>query len=235
MPVFELDKNDVVFPPAYLADNSGLLAIGGDLSPKRLLSAYKMGIFPWFNPNEPILWWSPNPRFVIIPSEIKISKSMKQVLRSDKFKVTFDQDFIGVIKGCQNVPRPGQQGTWISEEIIESYYDLFKKGFIHSVEVWHNNELVGGLYGGVLGKCFFGESMFANMSNASKAGFITMAKNLEEHDFELIDCQVYTNHLETLGAKMIPRMDFLKKVEKYSHIIPQRAEWGDKFKTRFSY
>ncbi|UZR93682.1 leucyl/phenylalanyl-tRNA--protein transferase [Chondrinema litorale] len=235
MPVFELDKHDIVFPPAYLADNSGLLAIGGDLSPERLLSAYKMGIFPWFNPNEPILWWSPNPRFVIIPEEIKVSKSMKQVLRSDKFKVTFDQNFHGVIEGCQSVPRPGQQGTWISEEIIDSYYELFKRGFIHTVEVWHEDELVGGLYGGVLGKCFFGESMFAKMSNASKVGFITLAKNLHEFGFEIIDCQVYTNHLESLGARMIPRMQFLNKVEANSHSIPEQAEWGSKFKTRFNY
>ncbi|MBT28441.1 MAG: leucyl/phenylalanyl-tRNA--protein transferase [Thalassobius sp.] len=235
MPVFELDKHDIVFPPAYLADNSGLLAIGGDLSPDRLLSAYKMGIFPWFNPNEPILWWSPNPRFVIIPEEIIVSKSMKQVFRSEKFKVTFDQDFLGVIEGCQSVPRPGQQGTWISEEIIDSYYELFKRGFVHTVEVWHKDELVGGLYGGVLGKCFFGESMFAKMSNASKVGFITLAKNLHEFGFELIDCQVYTNHLESLGAKMIPRMEFLNKVEANSHSIPKKAEWSEKFKTRFDF
>ena len=235
MPVFELDNHEIVFPPAYLADNSGLLAIGGDLKPERLLTAYKMGIFPWFNPNEPILWWSPNPRFVIFPDEIRITKSMKQVLRSDRFRVTFDSDFMGVIRGCQEVPRPGQNGTWISEEIIESYYRLHQKGFIHSVEVWENDKLVGGLYGGVLGKCFFGESMFANVSNASKVGFITLAKNLQEHKFELIDCQVYTTHLESLGARMIPRMDFLKIVDIFKEDIPEPKIWAKKFKTRFEY
>ncbi|MEM1136552.1 MAG: leucyl/phenylalanyl-tRNA--protein transferase [Bacteroidota bacterium] len=218
-----------------MADNSGLLAIGGDLSPRRLLTAYKMGIFPWFNPNEPILWWSPNPRFVIMPAEIKISKSMRQILRNDRFQITFDQDFLGVIQGCQEVPRPGQQGTWISEEIIDSYNQLFNMGFIHSVEVWHEGDLVGGLYGGVLGKCFFGESMFAKMGNASKAGFITLVKNLHEHKFELVDCQVYTQHLETLGARMIPRIDFIKIVGAYSNEIPEPGEWRKKFKTRFSY
>ncbi len=235
MPVFELDNHDIVFPPAYLADDSGLLAIGGDLKPERLLTAYKMGIFPWFNPNEPILWWSPNPRFVIFPDELRVTKSMKQVLRGDKFKITFDTDFMGVIRGCQEVPRPGQNGTWISEEIIESYYRLFQKGFIHTVEVWQEGELVGGLYGGVLGKCFFGESMFAKVSNASKAGFITLAKNLEEQKFELIDCQVYTTHLESLGGRMIPRMDFLKIVDIFKNDIPEPSIWSKKFKTRFEY
>jgi len=235
MPIFELDKNDVVFPPAYLADNSGLLAIGGDLKPERLLAAYKMGIFPWFNPNEPILWWSPNPRFVIMPNEIKVSKSMKQVLRNNHFQITFDTDFFGVIEGCQDVPRPGQNGTWISDEIIESYYRLFQQGFIHCVEVWQEDKLVGGLYGGVLGKCFFGESMFAKVSNASKAGFITLAKNLQEHKFELIDCQVYTRHLETLGGRMIPRMDFLKIVDSFAEEVPSPQAWTKNFKTQFSF
>ncbi|MBX2843218.1 MAG: leucyl/phenylalanyl-tRNA--protein transferase [Flammeovirgaceae bacterium] len=235
MPVFELDRNENYFPPAYLADSSGLLAIGGDLSPERLLTAYEMGIFPWFNPNEPILWWSPNPRFVLFPENVKVSKSMRQILRSGKFKVTFDQNFLGVIKGCQEMYRPGQKGTWISQEIINSYYELHKIGFIHSVEVWLDEELVGGLYGGCFGKCFFGESMFAKVSNTSKIGFILLAKNLEAHGFEFIDCQVYTRHLESLGANMIPRLDFLKSVETNSRLPLYKGNWNDIFKVDFEF
>ncbi|MDW7690226.1 leucyl/phenylalanyl-tRNA--protein transferase [Flammeovirgaceae bacterium SG7u.111] len=231
MPVFELDPLEIYFPPAYLADESGLLGIGGDLTPKRLVAAYQQGIFPWFNPNEPILWWSPNPRFVLFPKDLKISKSMKQVLRSRKFEVTFDQDFEGVIEGCRSVYRPGQNGTWISDEIVQSYKELFDLGFIHTVEVWREGKLVGGLYGGSMGKCFYGESMFAKESNASKVGFITLVRNLYEHNFELVDCQVYTKHLESLGATMMPRMEFLQIVEKNSVSIFNKRKWHEVFKT----
>lgn len=235
MPIFELDKNQVYFPPAYLADRSGLLAIGGDLSPERLLAAYEMGIFPWFNPDEPPLWWAPDPRFVLFPSQVRITKSMKQVLRNNHFDITFDQDFMGVIRGCQSQYRPGQRGTWISEEIIDSYNELFEMGFIHSVEVWQNGELVGGLYGGVMGKCFFGESMFARVSNASKAGFITLMRNLQAHRFELVDCQVRTQHLESLGATMMPRLSFLKVIDRNAtrKFVPR--EWAKTFQTRFDW
>ncbi|MEN7551213.1 leucyl/phenylalanyl-tRNA--protein transferase [Rapidithrix thailandica] len=235
MPVFRLDTKEVYFPPAYLADDSGLLAIGGDLSKERLLTAYSMGIFPWYNPDEPILWWSPNPRFILYPSQIKVSKSMRQVLRQNKFEITFDQDFEGVIRGCQNIPRPGQQGTWITQEFIDSYQQLFDMGFVHSVEVWQNGELVGGLYGGYMGKCFFGESMFAKVSNASKAGFIMLAKNLDEQGFELIDCQVHTGHLESLGGEMIPRLDFLKILEKNYQENYRKEDWSNHFRTDFEF
>jgi leucyl/phenylalanyl-tRNA--protein transferase len=235
MPVFSLDPHDIFFPPAYLADPSGLLAIGGDLSPERLLLAYKMGIFPWFNPEEPILWWSPHPRFVLFPPKIKVSKSMRQVLRKGKFEVTFDQDFMGVIRGCQDIYRPGQGGTWISEEIIESYQVLHEHGFVHSVEVWEHGKLVGGLYGGCLGKCFFGESMFAYVSNASKAGFIMLARNLEEQGFDLIDCQVHTPHLESMGAEMMPRMEFLQLVDQNADVPLDQRNWNDWLRTDFDF
>ncbi|PWJ39957.1 leucyl/phenylalanyl-tRNA--protein transferase [Sediminitomix flava] len=236
MPVFELEQDRLMFPPAYLADESGLLAVGGDLSPDRLIEAYAEGVFPWFNPGEEPLWWSPNPRFVLYPSKIKVSKSMRQVLRKKKFRVTFDQDFEGVISGCEEVYRPGQQGmTWISDELKASYTELFNKGFIHSVEVWEGDELVGGLYGGVMGKCFFGESMFAKTSNASKVGFIILSKNLEEHNFELIDCQVHSNHLESLGAEMVNRAQFLKVLERNRQKKFEKNSWDKHFRTDFDF
>jgi leucyl/phenylalanyl-tRNA--protein transferase len=193
-----------------------------------------MGIFPWFNPDEPPLWWSPDPRFVLIPEQVKISKSMRQILRAAKFEVTFDQDFMGVIRGCQAQYRPGQLGTWISEEFIQSYQELFELGFVHSVEVWREGQLVGGLYGGCMGKCFFGESMFARESNASKVGFITLARNFIAHRFELVDCQVYTPHLESLGAGMIPRLTFLKCIERNAQRHFTKVNWQDVFQTGFS-
>ncbi|MDW8289045.1 MAG: leucyl/phenylalanyl-tRNA--protein transferase, partial [Flammeovirgaceae bacterium] len=184
MPFYLDEANMAGFPPPSMADRSGLLAVGGDLSPERLILAYSMGIFPWYNEGEPILWWSPNPRFVLFPHKIVISKSMRQVLRANKFTITFDQDFSSVIRNCQQMPRPNQKGTWITDELIVAYEQLFDIGFVHSVEVWNaHGELVGGLYGGAMGKCFFGESMFAKESNASKAGFLTLVRNLQEHQF----------------------------------------------------
>lgn len=234
MPIFKLDSHNIYFPPAYLADSSGILAIGGDLSPERLLLAYRQGIFPWFNPDEPILWWSPDPRCVIYPQKIKVSKSMRQVLRKGKFNVTFDQDFLGVINACKDIYRPDQHGTWISDEIIENYYQLHRQGFVHSVEVWEDGQLVGGLYGGNIGKTFFGESMFAKASNASKYGLIMLAKNLEEQGYELIDCQVHTSHLESLGAEMMPRLEFLDVVTAQTTELDDR-NWNDVFRTDFEF
>ena len=187
MPVFSLDEREVSFPPAHLADESGLLAVGGDLSTERLMEAYRNGIFPWYNPDEPILWWSPDPRFVLYPEKMKISRSMRQILRTKKFQVTFDQDFLGVIAGCREIYRPDQDGTWISEETVESYHQLFLHGFAHCVAVWQDGKLIAGLYGCVVGKCFFGESMFTKVSNASKVGFIMLTKNLLEQGFKIID------------------------------------------------
>lgn len=208
MPVFYL-TDELIFPPVYLADEDGLLAYGGDLSTERLLLAYQQGIFPWYN-EPPILWWSPDPRFVLFPNELKVSASMKQVLKKGVFEITFDEDFAGVIAGCKKSPRKGQDGTWITRDVQNAYIALHKQGFAHSVECWQDGELVGGFYGVMLGDCFFGESMFAKVSNASKAAFITFVQKAANMGLKIIDCQVYTEHLASLGAKFIEREAFLK-------------------------
>ncbi|TAE73746.1 MAG: leucyl/phenylalanyl-tRNA--protein transferase [Bacteroidetes bacterium] len=210
----EKDEKELYFPLVHTADKQGIVAIGGDLSIERILLAYHSGIFPWFCEEDPILWWSPNPRFVLYPQNIKISKSMKQVLKSNKFKITFDTDFRSVIGHCQSTFREGQNGTWLSNEMLEQYCELHRLGFAHSVEVWQENIIVGGLYGLALGSCFFGESMFAHVSNASKAGFITLVQKLIAKNFTLIDCQVYTQHLESLGAEGIMRYKFMSELQK---------------------
>ncbi|MCB0398814.1 MAG: leucyl/phenylalanyl-tRNA--protein transferase [Winogradskyella sp.] len=203
---FLTDK--IAFPDVSEATFEGLLAIGGDLSPERLIHAYSNGIFPWFEDEEPLLWWSPDPRFVLYPNDLRVSKSMKQILRKKTFKVTVNKDFKSVIEECALAKREGQDGTWITDQMVEAYLKLHQLGYSKSVEVWQNNELVGGLYGVDLGnKVFCGESMFAKVSNASKVGFITFVQN---SNYNLIDCQVHTKHLESLGAKHIPRAEFLK-------------------------
>lgn len=215
MPVFRLPDDEIVFPHPELADPNGILAVGGDLSPDRLLLAYEWGIFPWFNPGEPILWWSPDPRFVLFPDELKIAKSMRPYFNQRKFEVTFDRNFEDVIRACQTQKRDRQMGgTWITEEMVQGYCKLHELGYAHSVEVWQGEELVGGLYGVSLGKIFFGESMFAKVSNASKFGFITLVQQLKKLDFQLIDCQQKTKHLASLGARSIDRKVFLAFLEK---------------------
>lgn len=199
--------DQLVFPHPELADEEGILAFGGDLSPERLSLAYTYGIFPWYNEENPIIWWSPPLRFVLFPDDLKISKTMRKVLRDRQFTFTLNQDFSNVIRACKEVYRPGQQGTWITDEMEKAYNILHQKGLAQSVEVWQDNELVGGLYGVVVGNVFCGESMFAKVSNASKAGFITLVKSAR---FKLFDCQIYTSHLASLGAKHIPRADFLR-------------------------
>lgn len=213
MPLFALDK-ELIFPPVHLAEPDGLLAFGGDLSEERLLLAYRNGIFPWYE-GEYILWWSPDPRFVLFPAEIKISKSMKQLLKKNAFEFTFNKAFERVINNCKIISRNNQQSTWITDEIKTAYINLHKKGYAHSCEVWLNNELVGGLYGIRLGKIFFGESMFSRASNASKFAFIKYVHQLQLEEVQLIDCQVYTEHLESLGARMIDRKDFITAVNRY--------------------
>ncbi|WP_243473716.1 leucyl/phenylalanyl-tRNA--protein transferase [Winogradskyella sp. MH6] len=203
---FLTDK--IAFPDVSEASFDGLLAIGGDLSSERLIHAYSNGIFPWFEDDEPLLWWSPDPRFVLFPKDLKVSKSMKQILRKNDFKVTVNKDFKSVIEQCAKAKRDGQDGTWITSLMEEAYIKLYQLGYAKSVEVWQDNELVGGLYGVGLGnKVFCGESMFTKVSNASKVGFITFVKN---SNYNVIDCQVHTKHLESLGAKHIPRTEFLK-------------------------
>jgi len=202
-----LDHNNQ-FPNVNNATEDGLLAIGGDLSAERLLQAYQSGIFPWFEDDEQILWWSPDPRFVLFPKDLKVSKSMRQFLRNCDLKVTVNNAFNQVIHECAKISRPGQDDTWITKSMIEAYQKLHELGYAKSVEVWQNKTLVGGLYGVDLGNgVFCGESMFSKTSNASKAGFITFIQN---SNYQLVDCQVYTNHLESLGAIDIPRDAFLR-------------------------
>lgn len=203
---------DLWFPPVTKALPDGLLAAGGDLSRDRLLLAYRSGIFPWFNEDEPPLWWSPDPRFVLFPQELKVSKSMKKVISSGQFEYRTDTAFRQVIDNCRRIERPGQDGTWITPEIADAYCDLHNIGVAHSAEAWHNGELVGGLYGIRMGKAFFGESMFSKVSNASKFAFISLVHSLHGEGVQLIDCQVYTEHLESLGARMIPRHSFIDLV-----------------------
>ena len=200
------------FPPVSEADEEGLLAIGGDLSIERILLAYQNGIFPWYDGEIP-LWWSPNPRFVLFPEELKVSKSMKALLKKNTFEFTINKAFKKVITACKQVERKDQEGTWINDDIINSYTKLHHFGFAHSAEVWEENVLVGGLYGIRMGNIFFGESKFSNRSNASKYAFIKFVQHLQEDGVFMIDCQVYTEHLETLGARMIGRQPFIEAIQ----------------------
>jgi len=205
-------NNEIVFPPVNQAEPDGLLAIGGDLSTERLLTAYKKGIFPWYE-GDYILWWCPDPRFILYPEEIKVSKSMQALLKKERFEFTINIAFSAVIRNCKTVKRHDQDGTWITDEIETAYTRLHKTGYAHSAEVWNNDKLVGGLYGVRLGKVFFGESMFSLEDNASKYAFIKYTEQLIKENVALIDCQVYTNHLESLGAKMISRSEFVNKLK----------------------
>ncbi|WBL22687.1 leucyl/phenylalanyl-tRNA--protein transferase [Zunongwangia sp. HRR-M8] len=199
------------FPNVAYASDDGLLAIGGSLTEDRLIEAYSKGIFPWYDDSQPILWWCPDPRMVLFPQKLKVSKSMKQLLKKEAFKVTYNEAFETIIDNCAKISRKGQQGTWITPEMKQAYSGLHQKGIAQSVEVWENGEIVGGLYGIYLKhkKVFCGESMFAKVSNASKYGFISLVRKLQENGVQLIDCQVYTHHLESLGAEEISRNEFL--------------------------
>lgn len=206
MSLFILDT-EIRFPPVHLAEPDGLLAIGGDLSPARLLEAYRQGIFPWYE-GDHILWWCPNPRFVIFPDELKIARSIRPLLNRQAFTFTINQAFKDVIHHCKNSFRPGQDGTWITDEVERAYTRLHEMGVAHSAEVWQDGELVGGLYGIRLGKVFFGESMFSKVSNASRYAFIKYVEQLKQEAVALIDCQVHTDYLESMGARMIPGKEF---------------------------
>lgn len=210
MPIFALEP-ELIFPPVHLAEPDGLLAIGGDLSPERLQLAYRSGIFPWFEGKE-ILWWSPDPRFILIPEELKVSKSMNVLLKRQAFRFTFNKAFEQVIENCKSVKRDGQLGTWITPDMKQAYIKLHQLGVAQSAEAWEGEELVGGLYGIRMGKAFFGESMFSKKSNASKYAFIRLVQQLQLEGVALIDCQVYTEHLESLGARMIPRTSFIDRI-----------------------
>jgi leucyl/phenylalanyl-tRNA--protein transferase len=207
-------SKDLFFPPVSHADSDGILAVGGDLSPERLQLAYNSGIFPWFNEGEPIIWWSPNPRMVLYLDELAVSKSMRNILNRNIFKVTFNRNFRDVISNCQQIKRDGQSGTWITNDMIEAYCRLNELGMAKSVEVWQDNKLVGGLYGVDLGHVFCGESMFSLVSNASKVAFIALANQLKKDNYRLLDCQVYNEHLASLGCKEIERKDFMSILKK---------------------
>jgi len=206
--MYHLSKN-LFFPPVSEANADGILAIGGDLSPERLQLAYSSGIFPWFEEEQPIIWWSPNPRMVLFLEVLVVSKSMRNILNRNLFKVTFNQDFRSVISYCQQVKRDGQSGTWITNDMIEAYCKLHELGKATSVEVWQDDQLVGGLYGVDLGHVFCGESMFSLVSNASKVAFITLVNHLKAKNYRLLDCQVYNDHLASLGCVEIERADFM--------------------------
>lgn len=230
MPVFWLSEHSLAFPHPELANEDGILAIGGDLSPQRLLIAYENGIFPWFNPTDPIMWWSPDPRFVLYPNRIKVAKSMRSYFNQNKYQVTYDTVFEQVITACQQTRRKRGGGTWITDSMLQAYCQLHEMGYAHSVEVWQGEDLVGGLYGISLGRCFFGESMFARATNASKFGFISLVRQLETLDFWLIDCQQRTDHLASLGGEDMPRKDFLNLLERNTLEVSIVGKWTHLFK-----
>jgi leucyl/phenylalanyl-tRNA--protein transferase len=225
MPVYRL-TDEMIFPPPQLADRTGLLAVGGDLCEARLLLAYSLGIFPWYSEDEPILWWSPDPRLVLYPDEIRISKSLEKVIKKKVFDVTFDTAFREVINLCAGSGRRKNEGTWIVSDMVDSYRRLHESGYAHSVEAWKDGAIAGGLYGVSLGRCFFGESMFTLESNASKVAFACLAEYLKNNSFDLIDCQVATGHLKRFGAREIPRSLFLKQLRKSIEAQTVKGKWS---------
>ena len=224
MPVYQLSE-DFVFPSPYLASKEGLLAIGGDLSPNRLLLAYGNGIFPWYSEGEPILWWSPDPRLVLYPAELKVSRSLKKVFKQDVFEVTMDRAFQEVITECAQVRLENHEGTWIVDDMVLAYCRLHESGFAHSVEVWKDNCLAGGLYGVSLGKCFFGESMFTRQTNASKVALVALVEHLKPLDFAFIDCQITTAHLTRFGAREISRAHYLDELAEALKAATLQGKW----------
>ncbi len=225
MPVFSLSER-LSFPPPHLAIREGLLAVGGDLSPERLLLAYRQGIFPWYAPGEPILWWSPDPRLVLYPGELRISRSLRRTIKRKRFRITFDTAFADVVQACAETKRSYGNGTWITGEMQAAYGELHRIGNAHSVEAWQDEQLVGGLYGVSIGGAFFGESMFSRVSDASKVAFVTFVQRLEQLKVRLIDCQVKTDHLIRFGAREIPRKLFLEQLERAIREHEGRARSG---------
>lgn len=224
MPVFRLDER-LAFPPVHLAED-GLLAVGGDLSPERLLLAYTRGIFPWYGENLPILWHSPDPRMVMSTRELVVQRSLRKAIRKQPFRLTMDQSFRNVLVACAAMPRPGQDGTWLIPEMVTAYTKLFDLGFAHSIEAWDGDTLVGGLYGVSLGKAFFGESMFARAPDASKIAFVAAVHQLDAWSIDLIDCQVHTDHLARFGAHEIPRSEYLDRLTEALDHPTKRGRWA---------
>ena len=226
--MYALMSEHLIFPHPELANSDGILCVGGDLTMERLLLAYRFGIFPWYSEESPILWWSPNPRMVLFPSKIKVPKSMNSYFNQNKFEISYDKAFQKVIENCRYAKREGQDGgTWITDEMEKAYINLYEEGYAHSVEVWKSGTLVGGLYGLALGKVFYGESMFTNVSNASKFGFISMVRELEKAEFALIDCQQETKHLKSLGAETIPRSTFIQLLKKNAYLNKNTLFWDE--------
>ena len=226
MPVFQL-SDSLLFPPPALAREDVLLAVGGDLSVPRLLLAYEHGIFPWYSPGEPILWWSPNPRLVLIPAEFHLAKRLGRTIRQQVFRLTFDTAFARVITACAQTRRKDGQGTWLDEDMIRAYCELHEQGYAHSVECWQGGELVGGLYGVALGAVFFGESMFSLVPDSSKVALAGLVERLKSWDFELIDCQVGTGHLQRLGAKEISGEEFSSRLAQAVARPSRMGQWGN--------
>jgi len=220
-----LQRDSLTFPPLEkaLREPNGLLAAGGDLRPERLIAAYRHGCFPWYQDGQPLLWWSPDPRTVLFPSELHVSRSLRKVIRQGHFQVTFDRAFAEVIRACA-APRDYADGTWITTPMQQAYIDLHERGVAHSVEVWQDQQLVGGLYGLAMGRLFFGESMFSRADNASKVGFVSLVERLEAWQFELIDCQMPTQHLHSLGARAISRQAFADYLARFLD-QPSPADW----------
>ncbi len=224
MPIFRLDER-LIFPPSQLANANGILAVGGDLRPQRLLLAYRSGIFPWYSEGYPILWHSPDPRLVLTPSRIYVGRTLRKIMRKRPYQIRMDTAFADVIRACAETPRPDQEGTWITDEMMEAYLALHQMGYAHSIEAWDGDALVGGLYGVSLGAAFFGESMFAHAANASKIAFVAAVTQLRAWGIELIDCQVYTDYLASFGAEEWPREVFLQALRQALDNETRRGPW----------
>ncbi|MCO4746724.1 MAG: leucyl/phenylalanyl-tRNA--protein transferase [Proteobacteria bacterium] len=224
MPIYRIPEQHI-FPDPWRAEPNGLLGVGGDLDPDRLLLAYRMGIFPWYSEGQPILWWAPDPRFVLFPDELHIGRSLAKRMRRGDYEIRMDTAFEQVMRACGEAPRPGQDGTWITDEMVDGYVGLHERGLAHSVEAWKDDELVGGLYGVAVGGLFAGESMFAHAPDASKVAFATFVQQLRDWNFELIDCQMHTEHLERFGARDIPRMDYLRHLQRLHHTPERVGPW----------
>lgn len=224
MAVFRLPR-EPIFPDPELAEPDGLLAVGGDLSPERLVAAYACGIFPWYGKGSPVLWWSPDPRMVLFPAELHLPRSLRRTMRSGRYRIGADAAFERVVRRCASSPRPGQEGTWITQDMARAYLRLHRLGLAHSIEAWEEDELAGGVYGVSLGGCFFGESMYADRPDASKVAFAVLVEWLGARGFDLVDCQVDTEHVRRFGAREIPRREFLERLARSLERPTLRGRW----------
>lgn len=229
MPIYALNEDLWFPPPAEFPAESDIVALYGDVGPARLLMAYSHGIFPWYNEGEPIYWWCPRERMILRPAEVKISKSSRKIRQSGQFEIRADTAFAAVLHHCKNIERPGQEGSWLNEDLQDSLLELHRAGYAHSIEVYEDAELVGGLYGIALGKMFFGDSMFSYKSSASKMAFFALCEKLSEWQFRCIDCQMHTPHLQSLGAYLIPREDFLQQIAENRKLPTAKGKWTNFF------